>query len=171
MYKEVIFLFINEQFHKRLAELRTRADVSARDMSLTLGQSESYISNIENGHNLPSMSTFFYICDYLKVTPKEFFDLESSDPTRLTEITEKLKRLNPEQLALVSKLVMLATGYSFAWLWALLLHDDGSATLKPYYFPREDYEEDLAWLAKEEEKFMGYLTTGRVPPAPLVLPG
>ena len=31
--------------------------------------------------------------------------LESSDPTRLTEITEKLKRLNPEQLALVSKLV------------------------------------------------------------------
>ena len=77
MYKEVIFLFINEQFHKRLAELRTRADVSARDMSLTLGQSESYISNIENGHNLPSMSTFFYICDYLKVTPKEFFDLES----------------------------------------------------------------------------------------------
>ena len=105
MYKEVIFLFINEQFHKRLAELRTRADVSARDMSLTLGQSESYISNIENGHNLPSMSTFFYICDYLKVTPQEFFDLESHDPTRLTEITEKLKRLNPEQLALVSKLV------------------------------------------------------------------
>ncbi len=65
---------------------------------------------------------------------------------------------------------MLATGYSFAWLWALLLHDDGSATLRPYYFPREDYEGDLAWLAKEEKKFMGYLTTGRIPPAPLVLP-
>ena len=42
-------MFINEQFHKRLAELRTQADVSARDMSLSLGQSESYISNIENG--------------------------------------------------------------------------------------------------------------------------
>ena len=105
MYKEVIFLFINEQFHKRLAELRTRADVSARDMSLTLGQSESYISNIENGHNLPSMSTFFYICDYLKVTPKEFFDLESRAHDRLSEITAKLKRLNPDQLALVSKLI------------------------------------------------------------------
>ena len=105
MYKEVIFLFINEQFHKRLAELRTRADVSARDMSLTLGQSESYISNIENGHNLPSMSTFFYICDYLKVTPKEFFDLESRAPDRLSEITAKLKRLNPDQMALVSKLI------------------------------------------------------------------
>lgn len=98
-------MFTNEQFHKRLAELRAQTDVSARDMSLTLGQSESYISNIENGHNLPSMSTFFYICDYLKITPQEFFDLESSAPNRLTEITEKLKRLNPEQLALVSKLV------------------------------------------------------------------
>ena len=73
-------MFINEQFHKRLAELRTQADVSARDMSLSLGQSESYISNIENGHNLPSMSVFFYICDYLKVTPQEFFDLESRAP-------------------------------------------------------------------------------------------
>ena len=98
-------MFINEQFHKRLAELRTRAAVSAREMSRDIGQSDNYICNIENRHNLPSMSTFFYICDYLKVTPKEFFDLESSDPTRLTEITEKLKRLNPEQQALVSKLV------------------------------------------------------------------
>ena len=98
-------MFINEQFHKRLAELRANTDVSARDMSLSLGQSESYISNIENGHNLPSMSVFFYICDYLKITPQEFFDLESHDPNRLTEIIEKLKRLNPEQLALVSKLV------------------------------------------------------------------
>ena len=98
-------MFINEQFHKRLAELRANTDVSARDMSLSLGQSESYISNIENGHNLPSMSVFFYICDYLKITPQEFFDLESHDPNRLTEIIEKLKRLNPEQLALVSKLI------------------------------------------------------------------
>ena len=98
-------MFINEQFHKRLAELRTQADVSARDMSLSLGQSESYISNIENGHNLPSMSVFFFICDYLKVSPQEFFDLESRAPDRLSEITAKLKRLNPEQLALISKLV------------------------------------------------------------------
>ena len=105
MYKEVISLFTDKDFQERLTELRLRRDVSAREMSRDIGQSDNYICNIENHHNLPSMSTFFYICDYLKVTPKEFFDLESSDPTRLTEITEKLKRLNPEQLALVSKLV------------------------------------------------------------------
>ena len=40
-------------FIKRLVELRMQKGVSARDMSLTLGQSPSYINNIENGINLP----------------------------------------------------------------------------------------------------------------------
>ena len=98
-------MFTEKEFQDRLAELRLQKDVSAREMSQSIGQSENYICNIENHHNLPSMSVFFYICDYLKITPQEFFDLESRDPNRLTEIIEKLKRLNPEQLALVSKLV------------------------------------------------------------------
>ncbi|MGX8702932.1 MAG: lambda-exonuclease family protein [bacterium] len=65
---------------------------------------------------------------------------------------------------------MLATGYSFAYLWALQRHGDGSCTLREYYFPSEDYEGDLAWLAKEEDTFMGYLRSGRVPPATLTMP-
>jgi transcriptional regulator with XRE-family HTH domain len=105
MHKEVIVLFTDKQFQERLSELRLQRDVSAREMSQSIGQSDNYICNIENRHNLPSMSVFFYICDYLKVTPQEFFDLESHDPTRLTEITEKLKRLTPDQLALISKLI------------------------------------------------------------------
>ena len=105
MYEEVMSMFTEKEFQERLAELRLQKDVSAREMSQSIGQSENYICNIENHHNLPSMSVFFYICDYLKVTPQEFFDLESRAPDRLSEITAKLKRLNPEQLALVSKLV------------------------------------------------------------------
>ena len=98
-------MFTEKEFQERLAELRLQKDVSAREMSQSIGQSENYICNIENHHNLPSMSVFFYICDYLKVSPQEFFDLESRAPDRLSEITAKLKRLTPEQLALVSKLV------------------------------------------------------------------
>lgn len=37
-----------EQFCERLAQLRLKKGVSARDMSLSLGQSESYINRIEN---------------------------------------------------------------------------------------------------------------------------
>ena len=32
----------------RIAKLRTDKNISARDMSLSLGQSQSYINNIEN---------------------------------------------------------------------------------------------------------------------------
>ena len=45
--------------------------VSARDMSLSIGQSEGYINNIENGVNFPSMTVFFYICDYFGITTDE----------------------------------------------------------------------------------------------------
>ena len=65
-----------EWFYRRIAELRAQKGVSARDMSLSLGQNAGYINNIENGHNLPSMTVFFYICEYLGITPKEFTDIE-----------------------------------------------------------------------------------------------
>ena len=69
------------EFIKRLVELRMNKGVSARDMSLSLGQSPSYINNIENGVNFPSMTVFFYICDYFGITPKDFFDTETQNPT------------------------------------------------------------------------------------------
>ena len=62
-----------EEFALRLAKLRQARSVSARDMSLSMGQSPSYISSIENGSAFPSMTGFFYICDYLHVTLGEFF--------------------------------------------------------------------------------------------------
>ena len=46
-------------FIKRLVELRQNKGISARDMSLSIGQSAGYINNIENGINYPSMTVFF----------------------------------------------------------------------------------------------------------------
>ena len=54
---------------ERLAKLRALKGVSARDMSLSLGQANNYINNIENKKSLPAMQSFFYICEYLGVTP------------------------------------------------------------------------------------------------------
>ena len=75
-------MFTEKEFQDRLAELRLQKDVSAREMSQSIGQSENYICNIENHHNLPSMSVFFYICDYLRITPQEFFDTPKTDLAR-----------------------------------------------------------------------------------------
>ena len=79
--------------------------VSARDMSLTLGQSPSYINNIENGINLPSMTVFFYICDYFGITPKEFFDVELKNPSKSQELMRLSKNLSGDQLDLVMDIV------------------------------------------------------------------
>ena len=63
-----------EQFSKRLTELRTQKGVSARDMSLSIGQNPGYIRAIESGTAFPTMANFFYICEYFNITPQEFFN-------------------------------------------------------------------------------------------------
>lgn len=84
---------------ERLAKLRLQKGVSARDMSLSLGQANNYINNIENKKALPSMSSFFYICEYLGVTPQEFFDEGNAYPEILNEFIAEAKKLNPHSMA------------------------------------------------------------------------
>ena len=78
----------------RLAKLRMQKGVSARDMSLSLGQANNYINTIENRKSLPSMQSFFYICEFLGVTPQEFFDEENAVPAALREFIAEAKKLD-----------------------------------------------------------------------------
>ena len=92
-------------FYDRLAKLRINKGISARDMSLSLGQSAGYINNIENKKNLPSMRVFFYICEFLGLSPCEFFDTDSDNPEKLKYLIHDLKSLSDDQLALISALI------------------------------------------------------------------
>lgn len=83
----------------RLAELRIQKGISARDMSLSLGQANNYINTIENKKSLPSMQSFFYICEFLDITPQEFFDAGNSNPTKLKEFIDEAKKLNDESFS------------------------------------------------------------------------
>lgn len=82
----------------RIARLREKKGVSARDMSLSIGQNAGYINNIELGKAMPSLGGLFYICDYLGITPSEFFDTESNEPAKIKEIVAYLKELDSAQL-------------------------------------------------------------------------
>lgn len=83
---------------ERLAKLRTQKGVSARDMSLSLGQANNYINNIENKKSLPAMQYFFYICEYLGVTPQEFFDEGNTYPETLKEFIAEARQLDPQSM-------------------------------------------------------------------------
>ena len=83
-------------FSVRLSQLRLLKGVSARDMSLSLGQSESYINKIENKRTLPSMTGFFYICEYLGVSPQEFFKIDDVSPNLTKEVLREFEKLTPQ---------------------------------------------------------------------------
>ena len=84
-------------FSERLTQLRMEKGVSARDMSLSLGQSESYINKIENKRTMPSMTGFFYICEYLGIEPQDFFDIKTISPSKTSEIAERIGKLSSEK--------------------------------------------------------------------------
>ncbi len=86
---------------ERLAKLRMQKGVSARDMSLSLGQANNYINNVENKKTLPSMQSFFYICEYLGVTPQEFFDEGNPNPIALKEFITEAKKLDSKAMSYI----------------------------------------------------------------------
>lgn len=99
-----------KDFALRLAKLRTKKNVSAREMSLAIGQNSNYINNIETGKALPSLPGIFYICEYLSVSPSEFFDMEEENPAKLKAINKYLKKLDDEQLNIIEGLVKNLAG-------------------------------------------------------------
>lgn len=95
----------NDFLSARITHLRTAKGASARDMSLTLGQGAGYINSIENKNSMPSMHVFYFICEYFKISPKDFFDDESAAPDMLNELISDLKALTPQQVSNISKIV------------------------------------------------------------------
>lgn len=94
-----------EWFYHRLTQLRLQKGVSARDMSLSLGQSESYINKIENRRTLPSFTGFLYICEYLGVTPQDFFNTEVASPQKTHDLLKAIEKLSPSQTDHILKVV------------------------------------------------------------------
>ena len=94
-----------EFFARRLTQLREARRISAREMSLSIGQNRNYINQIENRKAFPTMQIFFYMCEYLKVTPMEFFDVGNAQPEELNSLIEGLKRLDGKVLCHIAGIV------------------------------------------------------------------
>lgn len=62
---------------------------------------------------------------------------------------------------------LLSTGFQFCYLFAELIGANGDSTLRTYLFLREDMEDNMEYVLKEEEKFWRYVETDTVPPVPL----
>lgn len=101
------FEAFSSAFYKRIAELRIEMapKVSAREMSLALGQSPGYMNKIENGNAFPTMVLFHEICEYFNILPGEFFETGNQNPAFMNQLIADLKTLDAKELKAISALV------------------------------------------------------------------
>ena len=85
----------------RISKLREQKQVSERKMSLDLGHSTSYIRSITSGRSLPSMSEFLYICEYLGVTPMEFFNEDKATTLMQQKAIDYIYSMSDEDVSLM----------------------------------------------------------------------
>lgn len=83
-----------EEFANRLLTLREQKGVSAREMSLAMGQGHSFIHGIETKLHFPLMINFFYICEYLGISARDFFDYSSGSPMLDNELLVEIQKLD-----------------------------------------------------------------------------
>lgn len=91
-------MYSKKEFGLRLAMLRAQRHISARQMSLDLGQNKNFINSIESGRNYPTMKNFFDICLYLKVTPRKFFGPLDYSCLPYDDFMDLIKKMSPETL-------------------------------------------------------------------------
>ncbi len=92
-------------FAARLTQLREQKGISAHEMSISLGNGNNYINNIENKKYFPKMENFLYICDFLDVSPAEFFEMDNKYPANLSRIVSNIKMLTPSELIHIDGIV------------------------------------------------------------------
>lgn len=89
----------------RITELRMQKGVSEYKMSLDLGHSKSYINGIALGKNLPSVQELLCICEYLEVTPAQFFDEHSQHPALLQKAIDGMYQLSDKDIITIISLI------------------------------------------------------------------
>lgn len=93
---------INADFiRQRITSLRIQKGTSEYQMSYDLGHSRSYMYNISSGKSLPPLTEFLDICEYLGVTPVQFFDCDIENPKLLNEAIKELQSLSIDDLTFV----------------------------------------------------------------------
>lgn len=82
---------------ERISKLRTKAGLSARDLSLRIGKNSAYISRLESKNDSfePSVSALLEIIDACGSTPLEFFYYNIYDFQKDMEILNLLKSATP----------------------------------------------------------------------------
>lgn len=87
LYKEIIF---------KIGYYRNKNDLSARETSLQLGYSDSFMNRIERQAVELKVSTLLKFLEIVNITPQEFFYPNPESYAKDMEIFNTIKSLSPE---------------------------------------------------------------------------
>ena len=97
---------MNEDFvRERITQLRLKKGVSEYQMSYDLGHSRGYVYNISSGKALPPLKEFLAICDYLEITPQQFFDDSEQNPELVQKALAGMRQLDESDMLMLLGLV------------------------------------------------------------------
>ncbi len=82
---------------ERITALRISRNISEYKLSKDLGYSKGYIQSISSGKTLPSITALFEICDYFKITPKEFFEDSVIDSELVCNLLTEIRNLSSDE--------------------------------------------------------------------------
>ncbi len=99
-----MFILTDDFIRTRITELRIKKGVSEYKMSLDMGHSKSYIQSIVTGRALPSLAEFLYMCEYLNVTPSDFFNENIDEPILVQQLRTSAKDLPTRDLLFLIQL-------------------------------------------------------------------
>ena len=91
----------------RISRIRNAHNISARKLSIALGQSTEYINQIENGKHMPSLEGLFNFCDYFNISLSDFFDDRFEFPVEYKGIIEELNKMDSAAVNQVYELLKL----------------------------------------------------------------
>ena len=91
----------------KISQLRTKAGLSARDLSLRIGKNSAYISRLESKNDSfePSVSALLEIIEACGSTPLEFFYYNSYTYEKERQIINLLEKAKPEVKDAVIKIL------------------------------------------------------------------
>lgn len=86
-----------EDLIQRIGYFRIKKNLSARELSLRIGKSSTYINQIESKNFTLSLRALFEIIDALEITAAEFFAENYQSYSLDKEIVCRLNSLSPER--------------------------------------------------------------------------
>ena len=83
---------------EKIIYLLNTSGMSMRSLSMQLGMSDGYISQILNNEMLPSLRIIIALCDYYNMPLKDFFDESVKYPPEYYNLLVEIQRLSVSKM-------------------------------------------------------------------------